>query len=545
MNWFKKSYPLLGGIIIYWITISVMLFLSLKSNDGNLVYDLDDPYIHMAIAKNFVEYGSWGINSSGFSSSTSSPLWTMLLSGVYAVFGVKDVIPLILNIFFGTALIYLTWFILQKNNVKSYYILFFLAFFVYLMPLTFVTFTGMEHNMHAFLALWFVYLAVENISNGTQKFGYAGILLLSVLVTGARYESLFLVFTVCLFYFFYKKRYAFTIALGLTSLLPVIAYGIWSVTKGWYFLPNSVYLKGSTPKLLSIKGILKTLGFNAVEEFLQDPVLLALPIAALMIMFYLFIKNKYSWDKFTVFLSIFIINSVFHMQYAKNLPRYTSYLVTFGTIAIFLGCLLLIKDWKEWQAERRKWLPLQVTQFLILFFFALPLIWRSAEHAYVTTLASNNIYQQQFQMSRFLERFYNDEKVAANDIGLINYKADIDCYDLWGLGNMEVAELRKARNYTTEMIDQLTKKNNVKIAILYDSWFDGSAELPSNWIKAGDWMIGTNYVCGDSKVSFYAVDPDKKEELIRNLQNFSDKLPSGVYEMGLYRELMNENETND
>ena len=54
----------------------ILLTLALRSinENGLLVYTLDDPYIHMAIAKNLVTHGVFGVTRFSFSSSTSSPL---------------------------------------------------------------------------------------------------------------------------------------------------------------------------------------------------------------------------------------------------------------------------------------------------------------------------------------------------------------------------------------------------------------------------------------------------------------------------------------
>ena len=78
---------LCGGLIVR----------SLDYNDGALVYALDDAYIHMSIARNFVEQGVWGITPYAYSSTSSSPLWTLLIAISY-VPGVNEITPLLLNL---------------------------------------------------------------------------------------------------------------------------------------------------------------------------------------------------------------------------------------------------------------------------------------------------------------------------------------------------------------------------------------------------------------------------------------------------------------
>jgi len=81
--------------------------------------------------------------------------------------------------------------------------------------------------------------------------------------------------------------------------------------------------------------------------------------------------------------------------------------------------------------------------------------------------AGRNLYEQQFQMARFLNRFYSGAAVAANDIGAIDYYADVRCVDLYGLANQEVFEAKRAKTFSTETIRRVAETNQVRMAILY------------------------------------------------------------------------------
>src|SRR5579859_966505 len=86
--------PIILSSLVFLEILVAFVLASLSQNDGHLIYTLDDPYIHMAMAKNFALYNVWGITRYGFTSATSSPLWTFLLSLFYRVFGVSDYTPL-------------------------------------------------------------------------------------------------------------------------------------------------------------------------------------------------------------------------------------------------------------------------------------------------------------------------------------------------------------------------------------------------------------------------------------------------------------------
>jgi len=134
-------------------------------------------------------------------------------------------------------------------------------------------------------------------------------------------------------------------------------------------------------------------------------------------------------------------------------------------------------------------------------------------------------------MGIFLREYYQGESIAVNDIGAVNYLADIRCLDLVGLGSLEVARAKMESNYNSQEIYELAESEQVRIAILYDHWFEGEkiGGIPAEWIKVGSWKILNNVVCAGAVVSFYAVDLAKKDGLATGLQQFSEHLPKNVF----------------
>jgi hypothetical protein len=147
-----------------------------------------------------------------------------------------------------------------------------------------------------------------------------------------------------------------------------------------------------------------------------------------------------------------------------------------------------------------------------------------------------NIYDQQYQMARFLETYYSGDAVAANDIGAINFMSDVRCLDLWGLGSVEVTRAKLAGAFNTSKIAELAALHQVRIALLYSVWFQGDESVPESWIKVGQWTIRECVVCGYPTVSFYAIDENEAERLKQNLQAFSVRLPADVIQAGAYYE---------
>jgi hypothetical protein len=141
-------------------------------------------------------------------------------------------------------------------------------------------------------------------------------------------------------------------------------------------------------------------------------------------------------------------------------------------------------------------------------------------------------------MGSFIRQYYQGSAVALNDIGAVNFFADIHCLDLWGLANRDVTLLKREHNYHTRDIAALSKQAGARIAIVYDYWYAGEVGgLPPEWVRVGQWTIRNNVILGGGTVSFYALDPGEVSRLIQCLREFSAKLPRDVMQSGSYLEM--------
>jgi len=177
-----------------------------------------------------------------------------------------------------------------------------------------------------------------------------------------------------------------------------------------------------------------------------------------------------------------------------------------------------------------------LSAIILLYLGILPLQNRCKVSNVLIPWACRNIYEQQYQMGLFLKNFYPEASIAANDIGAVSFLGDVHLLDLVGLASIDVLKSKTEGSYTTQQINQLSKRRDVALAIVYDTWFrlEDLEGVPSEWIKVGDWKISDNVVCGGNVVSFYAVKASEKERLIYNLRLFSYMLPPTVGQFGLY-----------
>ncbi|MGA9994132.1 MAG: hypothetical protein WBP93_01905 [Pyrinomonadaceae bacterium] len=524
----KRHWPVVIAIGVLWITLIILLSLSTKRNEGHLVYALDDPYIHMAMAKNLVGEGVWGVTRYEFSSSSSSILWTLLLSFCYLLTGIHDTTPLILNIIFATLSIIAAYLILNSFSTSHLQKFLLLLGFIFLTPLPSLVMSGMEHSAQVLFCIIFVYLAAQVLSKRNAAFAereFVWLLALASLVTLIRYEGLFLVCAACIL-FALQRRVAHALMLGALAIAPVGIYSYVSVRHGSLWLPNSILLKGTVPTKAPA-----VIFQHAILNITAAPHLLLLILLPLTLYFVRRRQLNETWERGQLLLLILIMATVQHLLFASVgwFYRYESYLVASGVL--INGSLLCEMLKGKLSQKRGSKLLLRFAAVLLFVFVAATaalLIRRGGKALIETPQATTNIYEQQYQMGEFLRSYYEGASVAANDIGAINYMANIRCLDLFGLGSIDVARARLAGQFNTQKIYELGKSHDVRIAMVYSVWLEDAGGVPAGWIKVGEWETQNCLVCGYPVVSFYAVDRAEAETLAQNLRAFKTQLPAGV-----------------
>jgi hypothetical protein len=519
--------PLWLALFIYWLITFALLSVSVMRTHGHFGYPLDDTYIHMAMAKHFIKDGFWGVSQTGFSSSTSSPLWTLLITLTYFLLGINDWTPFALCLICGSSIIITSYYLIRKK-CNTLWLTILLVFIVLFTPLAIWTLMGMEHILHALFSIWLIY-CVATYLNKSQSNSYLFVLLLLLagLVTITRYEGLFLVFTIVIL-FLSKKRFLEAFLTVIAGILPITMYGIYSIAQGWFFFPNSILLKGNVP-ILTLAGITHLLG-HLPSNLFAAPHILVLLIVCLGT--YLWSeKQKYALKKERNLIVIFVIMTFLHMEFSSMgilLFRYEAYLVLAGILILMDTITSLAAN----QTAKVGSFTNRIVIFVLWILFVLPLAWGTAISFRNYPFAVMNIFEQQYQMGLFLDKYYSGKAVAANDIGEINYLADIKTLDLYGLGSIEVARAKRNGLYDKKVIDDLVSMSNVEVVIIYNSGFEGN--IPSDWVEIGRWQIGHNVICFSDEVSFYAPNASEKNNVISNLREFSALLPSTVKQSGIY-----------
>ena len=528
----EKVWPLIAIAVIFASVFSLTLMLIYSYDEGRFVYVLDDAYIHMAVAKHMAQNGVWGITREGFTSLSSSPLWTLLLSGMYRLAGPGELLPLAMNGIAALAVLGLFHALLLQIGLGSGQRFLLLAAFLFLTPLPAAVFTGQEHVLHIGLTLWLAWAAARALAPSREEEAPAAILGVCIpafLAAAVRYESAFLIAGAALL-FFIKRKYKWGTLVAVSGTLPLMLYGSLSAALGWSWLPNSVLLKGHPPDWHSPASIAASLGYTAYRQLLSTPHLLFPVLGALLLLIFAPARAPIFRSRAAVLASLFIMTTLLHLQYARTgwFYRYEAYLMGLAALALAAAMPDLRAVWRSLNSASK------ALSVALLVLAGLPLLLRGYGALVSVPAASRNIYEQQIQTASFLHLYYEGRTVAANDIGAINYFADLRCLDLWGLASRDVAALKLKGRYTTDAIASLAVSSGARIAVIYESWFHDYGGLPAAWIKEGSWKIQDNIVCGSDTISFYAVAPDEAEPLRTHLREFAPHLPGRVIQAGPY-----------
>ncbi|MBV9468441.1 MAG: hypothetical protein JOZ57_04300, partial [Abitibacteriaceae bacterium] len=158
------QWPLVTSLLILWATIAVLYMAALHQHPGYFIYALDDPYIHMAMAKNFAQHGVWGITSHEFSSSSSSPLWTFSIAVLFFLCGLHEIVPFVLCVLCASACLWALDTFLKRERIAPATRFGVLLVILFATPVPAMIFTGQEHLLHIIVTLLFVYYCINALA---------------------------------------------------------------------------------------------------------------------------------------------------------------------------------------------------------------------------------------------------------------------------------------------------------------------------------------------------------------------------------------------
>lgn len=491
----------------------VTLVVSLLATDGHLVYSLDDPYIHLALAESILE-GEYGINPGEYASPSSSILYPFLMAfGLFLGFG--SVTPLFFTIPSSLLSIWIVSGIAARpmgfekfENMRGPFIVLAVAIVLSINAVA-LPFTGMEHSVHVLaviLALSGLYrTAVLNETSGLGV-AVAGTIICALI----RFEgvALALAMIAALGVLGYRRHAIFA---ALVIVAGLTMYFVTMNSFGLPALPSSVMTKSviaadaaDADAFGLIVGFLSNIYFSLFNRW---GTLFALTATALCVAAF---SGKDLAKGHRVFLTVVAATLSAHIvagQYGW-FARYEVYAVA----TMLFGWLALLKITPATSLKSQ-------AAALLLLVAGSPYLHSTMS----TSSASANIYQQQYQMSRFAEDFF-PARVAVNDLGYVAYGNSNYVLDLWGLGSEEARRLSRSNQWTPELLDEITERHDIRYAMIYDAWFRG---VPAEWCLVGR-LVTSRVTSASDSVSFYLIQLNQEVAMRAALESFIAALPAGA-----------------
>lgn len=520
VNWLAVVTPLaFFAALMTWLEIDIYHL------TGRIAYPIDDTYIHMAMARHLAQSGVWGDSLSGFSSASSAPGWTLLLGAAMWLLGPLEWIPLAVSALCGAALLVMMMLYLIERGWRPLPAVAGCVLFSFILPLPAMIALGMEHIVHILTVFALCWLAArEWESDEPRRDGW--LFGLSALCTSMRYEGAFVV-GAWAFLFFARRRWRCALGMLVFGALPPVLMGAVQLMNGWPFTPAPILQKS----LMSQGGwgFFYQLYMRLFGQLFNTGHLLV-PFIGCLAASYDVLRRDEGWkDARGPLAAVYLMTAAAHCATASVgwFQRYEAYLLAIAFMALApLGPGVLARIRRAvtgLAAPERAGMGAAVAFGLLT----------AAGPFYYNTLTLNkivsgsyNTYQQQYQMGLFLREYYTGAAVIANDIGAINFLADIRCLDGAGLGSLEPLLASMHNQLTPAFFERWARGGGVRIAVIYDSWW--GTLIPGDWIKMGEWKVDKKITVGDQVVSFYAVNPAEAETLLKSLQDFSPRLPEGV-----------------
>lgn len=512
---------------------------ALVRTDGVFAYGLDDAYIHLAIAKNLVLHGVWGVTQYEPTSASSSPLWVALLALCFLIAGVNDWLPLVLNAVFAVLSLFVLDSLMSQFGFGRKVRAATLAGLVVGLPFVALMLSGMEHFLHLFLML-LVFRALLPILRGeqTSRAQFVWLVGLGALATLCRYESAAL-FLIPSFQALTRRRAGLAAPL-VGGAIGVLVFGLFSKLQGMPFLPSSIVVKSLYTASLTTDG--------GMWQALTDRVLMNLRY------------RSATWISLGA-LTLAMISALWGARWAKPLAasvllgivlqvalggttqiyRYEAYLFGVGVVAL-VAALALPKS--EPQATETA-TPSSPTLLDIVSkasdkpHYPRAPVWGASVLAMATLIrgiaaliespkAISNIHDQHIQMARFVGDEFPNGTVALNDIGAVAFYTEAKIVDLWGLANQEVATLKAAGKYDKAAIAGILKRTSPDVLIIYPEWFQPYGGLPyQDLALIATWQFRPeNISTAGSNTVYIAALKEKAEAARFAAYRFDEKMPA-------------------
>ncbi len=541
-----------------WFLLSIALLLAFAAGmaaaivavvdacDGRLISWLDDAYIHMAMARTLAEHSVYGLTPREFASASSSPLWVLVLSMVYAVFGVGETVVFVLNILAAIGLLLVAaeqlsrpadtavtlanaargtrWQTVGGAWRVGWAITGAIALMLATAPIALVL-GAMEHVAHAALMLIAVDAVARRLSDTDELAASFTLYLALFALPLVRYESLWLG-ALAVLGGLIARQWLFAVAALLVTAIGPYVFGAISMSEGWWMLPTPILVKTGLGDLLtqgSSWALAKFLLWYPLKRLIvYVPLLAALMAISAIVLVWAAARDRQTIKQaWWIALALSLVGAWIHATFGHFGwgGRYEAYL-----LALF--CVYLPVAMAHLEPP-----PRAITVRAAILGLAVAAIGSGLlAHRGVVMhrdlgLAAATVWQRDYWPAQFIEETRADGSVMAMNIGALVWRASPALTDVLALGDREVAALVLARRLDNEAVRDLAKRRDVKLAILFDEYYTQWVGAPPPFTKIA---TGRPLAVPEAAFSIYVIDPADAERIAAELRRFAAAHPNRV-----------------
>ena len=418
-------------------------------------YTLDDPYIHLQLARN-IWHGHYGFNANELSAPSSSILWSFILAP-FAALSFYELIPLCLNILLGLCFAGYLFNFLKKRRWSERASFGFTLLAVLAVNCVGLALNGMEHVLQILVGL----VVVDKIfgqfpqdeSRDQNNWMVSGLLAFAMLV---RYEMM-VFWVAAVGSYLLTKQVRKALWVGGLSIVPLALFSLFLRSLNLGFLPASVMAKTKGHQVFPLS-LLDSANSNLQSRPGQILVLLVLVAVILCVK-----SKRASLEN----LWIIVVPAILHILVGRFgwFFRYEVY--------IFLYMSLLIVMQIEVVKIKRGWIAAWAVFFIVVY-------WPYLASVSKLRQACRNIHYQQGVTLEFVNK-YLQEPIGTNDIGYVGFKHPYYILDLYGLASKEALGYRLNSNDFNWVTD-LAKAHHVEVLFVYTKWINPN----SDWVKVAE-----------------------------------------------------------
>jgi hypothetical protein len=498
--------------MVWLVIIPSILIISLilLLDGGHFTYTLDDPYIHLALAKNIM-LGTYGINPGEPAAPSSSILWPFLLAPFSVLPGILfELTPLVMNLLCFAGFICILTLLFEALPMRQR--LFTIACVVLSLNVFGLVFNGMEHELQVLLVAFIVLCLIRK--------SYRYLYIAAIILPFVRYEGLAISVPVLVYTFYTVNRRNSLLALMVIAI-GICSFSLWLHRQGLGYLPSSVLAKSNvagvfspTADLSNNQGTFSTAtklsriqaAFSNIANLIGN-----LRRYGFMLPVIYFI-GLYYWRRDRGIVLVVISATALHLLFGQSgwYGRYEVYWLAFII-------LLAVRAALNWLAVDHR--ALAVVPFAAL----LPFVFSELTYDTISVpLASSNIANQQARVAAIARAV--GEPVAVDDLGLISLRSRVYVLDLWGLGSIAALKARQ-EGAGAAWIESAMHSKGIEYAFIYDDFFP---DRPRGWIKVASLtLLEHRITSGANTVSFYATDRSSATKLREVIERYAARIDSG------------------